>query len=171
MCEPTTLAILAAAGTAVAAGGAVASAEAQRSAARANAQAATTAAEGTIRSVNEQSLTEGIKTGLIAGQQRADQAAMGFDPGTGSPAAQTSDTINTGYRSMQALLTNGGNTVAQYNAQAAGFGTQAAAAGISGPVNATSSILGGASSVGSQWMYWQRINAGGQPYMTPGAYY
>ena len=157
------LAALGAAGTAVSAAGALESANAQRNADRANALAATTAAEGTIRSVNEQSLTEGIKTGLISGQQRADQAAMGVDPGFGSPAAQTTDTINTGFRSMQALLTNGGNTVNQYNAQAAGFGMQASAAGISGPVNATSSILGGASSVASQWMYWQRMNAGGGP--------
>lgn len=165
----TTLAYAAAAGTAISAAtsayGAIQSANATSAAAAAKAQqdknnailAGNAANDATLRGqVAEQQKAN--QTNQLLGQQRAGFAANGVDPNSGSAVDLQSDVAGNGELDQLTIRSNSAREAAGYQAQGMNYTTQASIDEASsqnalnaGALSATSSIIGGAGSVASQW--------------------
>lgn len=121
------------------------------------------------RQTGEQTAAQfGIKAGQQMGQIKASQASAGFDVRSGSDAQvrtsqRTLNTIDTNI-----IRSNAAKTAYNYEIQGAIAGQQASMysaasknALMAGMIGAGSSVLGGVSSVSSQWLKGQQTNLWG----------
>jgi hypothetical protein len=137
------------------AAGAIQASQQQQAAAQANAQAQADAARRSLAATEQVKREHEIKEGQIFGAQKAAFAAGNVDVSSGSALDIMNDTLNTGQRTATNLLTNANNGVQSYAANARSYTMQAQGAQTSGMLNATTSLLGAANSVGDQWSKWQ----------------
>lgn len=125
---------------------------------------------------------EGLKTRAIVGAEKAAQAASGIDVNTGSAPDVRASTAEIGELDALTIRSNAarqayGYDVAAVNdvAQARLLSAESAQARRAGIFGAVGSLLGGASSAGSQYAQWQNVNpvgsgAGGTMPPIGGAY-
>lgn len=107
----------------------------------------------------------------FAGRQAAAQSGQGTNMGKGSPFAQRVDTAGMTAKDAATARYNGtmeqwgyDAQASQYGSEAVGYGMAAKQAKTAGALGAFSSVLGGASSLASQWDYWKQ---GGAPVKSP----
>lgn len=174
MCEPisisaSTLAIASLAatvvGTSVAAYGAIQSGNAQKAAAAAreqqnrnNAVLAQRAADDALARGDINAGTKARQTAQLMGQQRAGLAANGIDTNEGSALDLQADVAASGEFDQLTIRSNAMREAAGYEAQGMNYQTQGSIdratgdnAASAGMLSATSSIVGGAGAVASQW--------------------
>lgn len=140
----------------------------QASVARLNQQIAKQNAEFASQTGKYQNLEYGLKAGERMGQIKTAQAASGFDVNSGSAKQVRASQQNLDQLSMATIRSNAAKTAYNYETQASIAGSQASAydaagsnAATAGFINAGSSILGGVSSVSSEWLQGQRTGLWG----------
>ena len=163
---PYIMTAAAVAGTAVSTMGAIQSANAQAAAARYQAQVAANNAK-IAQQNSEYAIQAGQRKSEIAGEQqrsilasaRGALAASNVDVNSGSASdVQTTDR-QAGYQTVSNVLNNADLTAYGYKTQATNFMAQssldsstASQAGTAGAYSAAGTLLGGASSLSSQWI-------------------
>jgi hypothetical protein len=101
---------------------------------------------------------QNLKTAQLKGSQRAALAAEGGDVDSGSPLDIVADTARAGYTDAATIRSNAALQAYNYQIQAAGdAGTASAINGLANlPFGVGSSLLSGASSIGSKYVDWSR---------------
>lgn len=136
----------------------------QAGVARLNAQIAEQNATYATQVGELQATRAGLQGGQLMGRIRAAQSASGLDINTGSAKqVQSSQREATG-NSIAAIRSNAAKTAYNYRTEGVQYIAQAQLdtlagrnARVSGMIGAASSVLGGASSVSSEWMRGQQL--------------
>lgn len=135
-----------------------------------NAQIAQQQANLTTASGAQQAATEGLKTRAQVGQIKAAQGASNIDVGTGSAVDVRSSAAELGELNALTIRSNAARQAYGYETNAASYKAESALdvygagqAKEAGNVGAITSILGGASSAGSQYGMWKLASGSGQP--------
>lgn len=150
MCEPTTIALIAAgASTAVSTATAYQGARNQKAMANYNAQVAEQNAQDALRQGDEEAAKTRRQYAQVQGQQRAGFAAKGIDADTGS-AADALDQTDFFSQIDQGLAKNNAERAA-WNIRAQKKGYEFQASSIKPGVIAASTLLAGASDVSGKW--------------------
>jgi len=151
MCEPTTVAYLALAATAVSAYGSYEEGQTQKKIGRNNQIMAEYAAQANERQGDLDSQAARRKADQLKGAQRARLAANGLDMEVGT-AADILDQTDFFAAQDQATIRNNAKRAAwSARAQGANFRAQGDAAAEQANLNAFGTILGGSSQVASKW--------------------
>jgi hypothetical protein len=105
--------------------------------------------------------TSGIKTAQQVGQTKATQGASGFRAGEGSGGEVISSEQMIGEAEQNTIRSNAARAAYGHEVEAINFGAQSKLysmastnSKISGTINATSTLLGSASSVGDKWLQY-----------------
>lgn len=114
------------------------------------------------RSVGESKAeTSGLKTRAMVGETIAKQGSSGFRAGEGSGEKVLESEHMLGEAEQDTVRSNAARAAYGHEVEAINFGAQSAlyknaatTSEISGGINATSSLLGGASSVSSKWLQY-----------------
>lgn len=173
---------VAAAGAGVGAYSAISSADAaqkqadyQGQVAANNATIADQNAKSAVAAGNAQAEQQRMKTNAIIGAQVAGQASSGLDTGSGSPLDVRTSTKELGELDVLTIRNNAARQAYGYQSQSTSFAAQAgldratgANAATAGQIGAVSSILGGASSLGTKFNDFQKSGAFNNPSPRPG---
>lgn len=100
---------------------------------------------------------QGLKTGQEVGQQTASFAGAGINTQSAGAQNVIAGTRTAGVQDQSMLRFNTEAQVQNDNTQASQDKAQAAALSMAAPINAFSTILGSASSVGNQWLMYQKF--------------
>ena len=163
---PVAAAVAGAIGTAVSAAGALQASSAQAESSRYQAQvarnnqvAAYQNAEYATQAAAQKATDTSLKGAERLAAVRAGIAANGIDVNTGSAADVQTSQRQTGVLETENEVQKGALQAYGYRSQASNFGAQAALDSASakneaaaGPISAAGTLLGGASSLGSQWV-------------------
>ena len=158
-------------GSLMSAGGAIASGisnskmyDYQSGIAKLNQQIDSQNAEFAVQTGEQQALQAGLKQGAQMGQIKAAQASSGFDVRSGSAAQVRTSQAGLNTLDTNIIRSNAAKTAYNYQMQGTVAGAQAsmyqmagANALEAGGIGAASSILGGISSVSSEWTQAQRV--------------
>jgi len=105
--------------------------------------------------------TSGLKTRAMVGETIAKQGSSGFRVGEGSGGKVLESEQMLGAAEQDTIRSNAARAAYGHEVEAINFGAQselyknaATTSEISGGINATSSLLGGASSVSSKWLQY-----------------
>lgn len=125
-------------------------------------------AQYALQSGQQQQTAKQQQTAQQISAERAETAASGIDPNTGSATRIQGSTAALGALDAQTIANNAARTAWGYQNQGADFGAQASllqsqssSAAASGALGAFSSIIGGASSVSNKWLTYQSQGVGG----------
>lgn len=106
--------------------------------------------------------TSGMKTRQIVGETIAKQGSSGFRAGESSGGDVVTSEKMLGEAEQDTIRSNAARAAYGHEVEAVNFGAQselyknaATSSAISGGINATSSLLGGASSVSSKWLQYK----------------
>lgn len=184
MCEPVTMTGLmyvaagaAVAGAGVAAYGAYEQGQAgkkagdyQAAVARNNSIIANQNADAAGRAGYAQAEAASMRTAQAVGRSKAIAGASGVNVDAGSPLAVQGDVARLGMLDALTIKSNAGRAAYGYKVQGMSYDAQGTLDQMmgknserAGELGATSSIIGGASSVSDKWLYYQRLspNSGG----------
>ncbi len=146
-------------GTAAAAVGSYSQAQFQAGVMKQNAKIATQNAGIAATQGQQQEYEQSLKTRAEVGQQKATQAANNV---TGPSAANVvAGTQQAGELDQSNLKFNTMAQINNYNTQSQQDMTQSNSLKTAAPINAFSTILGGASSLGSTWLKFQQFGSPG----------
>ena len=156
MCDPASAALIAnGVGAGVQAYGSESAAKYQAAVANNNAAVAKQNAQYAIDVGNTQMQAKQQQTASMIGSERAMYGAAGVEDNSGSAVRVQSDTARLGAIDAATIKNNAARQAYGYQVQAAGFQGQASMDQAAGNLNAFSSIIGGASSIGSKWSDYQ----------------
>lgn len=136
-----------------------------------NQQIADQNAQYALQEGQQQAAAKQQQTAQTIATQRADVAASGVDPNTGSAQRIQGDTAALGALDTATIQNNAARTAWGYQTQGLNFGEQAsllssqsASAESAGELGAFSSIIGGAGSVSNKWYTYTKLNGGSNPF-------